>query len=39
MLLILEKVIRDGICHSIHRCAKAQYMQYMKNYGKNIESS
>ena len=38
MLLIVEKVIRGGICPSIHRCAKA-HKKYMKNYGKDIESS
>ena len=38
MLLIAEKVIRGGICHSIHRYAKA-HKKYMKIYGKDMESS
>ena len=38
MLLMVEKGIRGGICHAIHRCAKA-INKYMKNYDKNIESS
>ena len=38
MLLIVEKVIRGGICHSIHRCSKAN-KKYMKDYDKNKESS
>ena len=38
MLLMVEKGIRGGICHAIHRCAKANN-KYMKNYNKNIESS
>ena len=38
MLLMIEKRIRGGICHSIHRYAKAKN-KYMKNYDKNIESS
>ena len=38
MLLIVEKGIRGGICHAIHRYAKANN-KYMKNYDKNIESS
>ena len=37
MLLIVEKGIRGGICHAIHRYAKAN-SKYMKNYDKNIES-
>ena len=32
------KVIRAGICHSIHRYAKANN-KYMKDYNKNKESS
>ena len=38
MLLIVEKGIRGGICHSIHRYAKANN-EYMKNYNKDMESS
>ena len=38
MLLMLEKGIRGGICHAIHRYAKANN-KYMKNYDKNITSS
>ena len=38
MLLIVEEGIRGGICHSIHRYAKANN-KYMKNYDKNKESS
>ena len=38
MLLMVEKGIRGGICHSIHTYAKANN-KYMKNYDKNIESS
>ena len=38
MLLMVGEGIRGGICHSIHRYAKANY-KYMKNYDKNKESS
>ena len=38
MLLMVEKGIRGGICHSIHIQAKANN-KYMKNYDKNEESS
>ena len=38
MLLMVEKGIRGGICHSIHRYAKANN-KYMGNYDKNKESS
>ena len=38
MLLMFEKGIRGGICHAIHRYAKANN-RYMKKYDKNIESS
>ena len=34
MLLMIEKSIRGGICHAIHRYAKANNT-YMKNYDKN----
>ena len=35
MLLNVEKGIRGGICHSIHRYAKANN-EYIKSYDKNI---
>ena len=35
---MVEKEIRCGICHAIHRYAKANN-KYMKNYDKNKESS
>ena len=38
MLLMVEIGIRDGICHAIHRYAKANN-KCMKNYDKNKESS
>ena len=38
MLLMVEKGIRGGICHSIYRYAKANN-KYMKDYDKNRESS
>ena len=38
MLLMVEKGIRGGICHSIHQYAKANN-NYMKNYNNNEESS
>ena len=37
MLLMVEKGIRGGICHAIHRYAKANN-NYMNNYDKNRES-
>ena len=37
MLLMVEEGIRGGICHSIHRYAKAN-SKYMKNYNNNEES-
>ena len=36
MLLMVEEGIRGGICHSIHRYAKANN-NYMKNYNNNEE--
>ena len=38
MLLMVEEGIKGGICHSIHRYAKANN-KYMKNYNNNEESS
>ena len=38
MLLMVEEGIREGICHPIHRHAKANN-KYMKNYNNNEESS
>ena len=38
MLLIVEKGIREGICHAIHWHAKAN-SKYMEDYDKNKESS
>ena len=38
MLLMVEKGIRDGICHSIQRYAKANN-KYMKSYNKDEKSS
>ena len=38
MLLMVEEGIRCGICHSIHRHARANN-KYMKNYDENKESS
>ena len=38
MLLMVEEGIRGGICHSIHRYAKANN-EYMKNYNNNEELS
>ena len=37
ILLMVEEGIRGGICHSIHRYAKANN-KYMNNYDKNKES-
>ena len=34
MLLLVEKGIRSGICHAIHKYAKANN-KYMKNYDEN----
>ena len=38
MLLMVEKGIRGGICHAVHRYAKASN-KYMKNYDEKEESS
>ena len=38
MLLMVEKGIRGGICHGIHRYVKANN-KYMKNYSENKDSS
>ena len=38
MLSMIEKGIRGGICHAIHRYAKANN-KYMTNYDKNKDSS
>ena len=38
MLLMIEKGVRSGICHSINRYVKANN-KYMKDYDKNKESS
>ena len=38
MLLMVENGIKGGICHSIHRYAKANN-KYMQNYNNNEESS
>ena len=35
---MVEKGVRVGICHAIHRYSKANN-KYMKKYDKNIESS
>ena len=38
MLLMMEEGIRDGICHAVHRYAKANN-KYMKDYDESKESS
>ena len=37
MLLLVEKGIRGGICHSIYQYARVNN-KYMKHYDKNKES-
>ena len=36
MLMMVEKGIRGGICHAIHRYSKTK-IKYMKNFDKNNE--
>ena len=38
LLLMIEEGIRGGICHAVHRYAKANN-KYTKNYDKSKESS
>ena len=38
ILLMVKKGLRGGICHAIHRYAKANNKS-MKNYDRDIESS
>ena len=38
MTIMVEKVMRGGICQSIYQYAKANN-KYMKDYDKNTESS
>ena len=37
MLLMVEKGIKGGICHAMHRYAKANNNNYMKDYNKDEE--
>ena len=37
MMLVIEKRITGGICHPIHKYAKANN-KYTKNYEKDFES-
>ena len=39
MLLIVEKGIEGGLCHSIYRYAKVNNNKYMKDFDKNKDSS
>ena len=39
MLLTVEKGTRGGICHAIHRYAKANNKYMRENWDKNEESS
>ena len=36
MLLMVEKGVRGGVCHTIHQYAKANY-KYMRDFDKNKE--
>ena len=38
MLMMAEKGIRGGVCHSIHQYSKANN-KYMKDFDENKESS
>ena len=38
MLLMTESGIRGGMCHEVHKYAKANN-KYMKNFNKNIAST
>ena len=38
MLLVVEKGIRGGLCHSVNRYTKANE-KYIKDYDRNKESS
>ena len=38
MILKIEKGIRGGICHAIHRCEEANN-GYMNDYGENKKLS
>ena len=36
--MMVEKGVRSGLCHALHRYAKANN-KYMNNFDKNIEST